>query len=145
MSSHHNIEKEPTPKSRIFLVEDNRVFRSAVQQHLENFGSYTVIPTETAEAALALLEIDPKPSLVITDYNLRSVGGQMTGIDLARRLRTHKKEMLRKIPILLLSLEEDLDIQYPEVINELDVIYVDKDTPPEELLNAVASSLKTQS
>lgn len=136
-------EAEPQPKARIFLVEDHPIFRAAVQQQLEGSG-YTVIPTTTAEEALALMEVDPKPSLVVTDYNLRSAGGQLTGIDLARRLRTHEKETLRNIPIVLLSAVEDLDVDSPEILKELEIGYVDKNDPPEILLDLVDSRLKPQ-
>ena len=102
-------------------------------------------PTATAEDAFVQLEADPKPSLVITDFNLRSAGGQMTGIDLIRALRIHENEELRTIPIILLSSEtqEDFESIDQGIFEELKVKYVDKNTPPAQLMDAVAASLKT--
>lgn len=69
---------------RIFLIDDHPVFRHGLRQLLEAESGLAVCgEAEDAPGALASLQADDLPDLVLVDVSLPSSGG----IDLVRRLR----------------------------------------------------------
>jgi len=64
------------------IVEDEGLVRMMAADMLEDAG-FDVVETATADAALAILEIEPTISVLFTDIELP---GSMTGLDLAGRV-----------------------------------------------------------
>jgi len=91
-------ERPPT-RASVLLVEDDRSVRRYLEVTLQRAG-YEVI---TAEDGLAGMQcaLTTKVDIVITD----AVMPEMTGHQLARFLRNHKK--LAKLPIILLTGQEN--------------------------------------
>ncbi|MGK7867568.1 ATP-binding protein [Falsiroseomonas sp. E2-1-a20] len=88
-----------TPPSRILLVDDDALIARSTADMLEDLG-HTVVAADNAPMALALLEGDPRVSLLLTDFAMPG----MTGLELAlaaRRLRPG-------LPVLLASGFADL-------------------------------------
>ena len=79
----------------ILVVEDEKDIREMLAFSLERAG-FTVIPSETAEQALTLLE-GPLPGLVIIDWMLPG----MSGVELARTLR--RDPLTSDLPLLMLT------------------------------------------
>src|SRR3990170_1910532 len=138
-------EREPQPRPRIFLVEAHQQMREAMLLFLKG-QNRLVITAQTAEAALELLEVDPEPALVITDLSFRSASGKLSGIDLARKLRSHAQQKLRQIPLILFTGEsrQNLELDQPGLVDELGISYFSKDEAPEKLESLIDSLLNPQ-
>ena len=109
----------------ILVVEDEKDIREMLAFSLERAG-FTVIPSETAEQALALLE-GPLPGLVIIDWMLPGMGG----VELARRLR--RDPITSDLPLLMLTArgeEADKLKSFDAGIDD----YVTKPFSPRELI-----------
>ena len=84
----------PAPRSaRILLVEDDPTVAEATQDLLRDMG-FDTRWADDATAALALVESDPKLSLVLSDVVMP---GGLSGLDLARTLRDRRPEL----PVIL--------------------------------------------
>lgn len=87
--------------TRILIVEDNEVMRSALEQFLEDWPEFEVVgAVERAEEALEYLSGAGTADLVLADTRLP---GGMSGIDLVRRLRDTWPEL----PCLMYSGHEE--------------------------------------
>lgn len=84
---------------RIYIVEDDENIREMIQMALRSF-SYDVAPFDNAEDALAALESNTLPALVIFDIMLP----KMSGLDATRKLRESSKT--KKIPVMLLTAKD---------------------------------------
>ncbi len=82
---------------RILIVDDNDVLRNLLAQCLE-YAGYTPIGAESAEAALALMQLDP-PDLCVVDHMMPG----MTGAELIRAMRASQDARLRALPAIGLS------------------------------------------
>ena len=109
----------------ILVVEDEKDIREMLAFSLERAG-FTVIPSETAEQALALLD-GPLPGLVIIDWMLPG----MSGVELARKLR--RDSLTSDLPLLMLTArgeEADKLKSFDAGIDD----YVTKPFSPRELI-----------
>ena len=109
----------------ILVVEDERDIREMLAFSLERAG-FTVIASETAEQALAMLE-GPLPGLVIIDWMLPG----MSGVELARALR--RDPLTSDLPLLMLTArgeEADKLKSFDAGIDD----YVTKPFSPRELI-----------
>ncbi|MXY52618.1 MAG: phosphate regulon transcriptional regulatory protein PhoB [Gammaproteobacteria bacterium] len=109
----------------ILVVEDEKDIREMLAFSLERAG-FTVIPSETAEQALAFLE-GPLPGLVIIDWMLPG----MSGVELARKLR--RDPLTSDLPLLMLTArgeEADKLKSFDAGIDD----YVTKPFSPRELI-----------
>lgn len=109
----------------ILVVEDEKDIREMLAFSLERAG-FTVIPSETAEQALALLD-GPLPGLVIIDWMLPG----MSGVELARTLR--RDPITADLPLLMLTArgeEADKLKSFDAGIDD----YVTKPFSPRELI-----------
>ncbi|MBL6454130.1 response regulator [Belnapia sp. T6] len=85
----------PAPGSGpLLLVEDEAPLRRLAERVLARAG-HEVLPAESAEAALDLLEDSPPPALLVSDVAMPG----MDGVELARRLR----QRWPSLPVVLLS------------------------------------------
>ena len=79
----------------VLVVEDDFFVRCDVAGCLREAG-YTVIETESGEAAIALCKSEMTIDMVFTDINL---GGPATGWDVAKRFRSEQPDM----PVVYMS------------------------------------------
>ena len=79
----------------VLVVEDDFFVRCDVAGCLREAG-YTVIETESGEAAIALCKSEITIDIVFTDINL---GGTATGWDVAKRFRSEQPDM----PVVYMS------------------------------------------
>jgi CheY-like chemotaxis protein len=79
----------------VLVVEDDFFVRCDVAGCLREAG-YTVIETESGEAAIALCKSEMTIDMVLTDINL---GGTATGWDVAKRFRSEQPDM----PVVYMS------------------------------------------
>ena len=89
-----------TPPFRVWLIEDNALFRRTVGRILEALpGIVAVEGFSSAEAALEKLAIGPAPGTVLVDVGLPGIDG----IECIRRLKAHAPAT----QILVLTVFED--------------------------------------
>ena len=79
----------------VLVVEDDFFVRCDVAGCLREAG-YTVVETESGEAAIALCKSEMTIDMVFTDINL---GGTATGWDVAKRFRSEQPDM----PVVYMS------------------------------------------
>jgi two-component system cell cycle sensor histidine kinase/response regulator CckA len=78
----------------VVLVEDEDALRRLAERVLARAG-HAVLPADSAEAALALLEAAARPAILVSDVAMPG----MDGVALARGLRSRWPDL----PVLLLS------------------------------------------
>ena len=118
--------------NRVLLVEDETEIREMLTFSLER-GGFKVVPAETAEQALAILD-GPLPNIVIIDCMLPG----MSGIELARQLR--REALTSDLPLLMLTArgeESDKLKSFDAGIDD----YVTKPFSPKELIARVKALL----
>ncbi len=100
----HTIERmQKNKKHKVLVVDDSVVFRKQLSQMLSNLF-FEVISVAHGEEALAMLDMHPNISLVLTDYNMPV----MNGLELTYEIR--KKYQKSEISILALSSNQDEEI-----------------------------------
>ena len=88
---------------KVLVVDDSMVFRKQIKNMLDNLF-FEVISVAHGEEALAMMQLHPDISLIITDYNMPV----MDGLELTHEIRkTYKKDALS---IIALSSNEDDEI-----------------------------------
>lgn len=87
---------EPSHSLRILVVDDDEEVREALQALLLDWG-YEVKTVASAAAAMASIEADWQPQLVISDYRL---SGERNGIDVLNALR---ERVCSDLPALLIT------------------------------------------
>lgn len=88
---------------RILIVDDSRVVRIALIQHLK--GQYDVREESDGEAAWQSLVVDHSIKAVISDLQMP----KLNGYELLERIRTSKLRRLQQLPFILVSGEETED------------------------------------
>lgn len=88
-------------QSTILVVDDDKMIREVLTEHLTRFG-YSVVTAPSAEAALTILD-HTVPDLILTDVRM----GAMDGIQLCARLKRDPKFQLT--PVILITAVADLD------------------------------------
>lgn len=100
----HTIERMQKNRAhKVLVVDDSVVFRKQLTQMLQNLF-FEVISVAHGEEALAMLELHPTISLVLTDYNMPV----MNGLELTYEIR--KKYDKAELSILALSSNQDEEI-----------------------------------
>ncbi len=84
-----------SPRSKILIVDDERMLRLGLARCMENAG-FETLTAEDGEQALALVRAE-KPGLVVLDVMMRG----MNGLDVCRALRSDPSA--RGIRIVFLS------------------------------------------
>lgn len=88
---------------RILIVDDSRVVRMSLIQHLK--GHYEVREEGDGEAAWQSLVVDHSIRAVISDLQMP----KLNGYELLERMRTSKLRRLQQLPFILVSGEETED------------------------------------
>ena len=117
----------------VLLVEDETDIREMLTFSLER-GGFKVVPAETAEEALQILD-GPLPNVVIIDWMLPG----MSGIDLARTLR--RDPITCDLPLVMLTArgeESDKLKSFDAGIDD----YVTKPFSPKELIARIKALLR---
>jgi DNA-binding response OmpR family regulator len=92
------------PAGRILVVEDDPIIMQLVKDVMEEEG-YSVVTAQDGGKAYRILESDNKFDAGIFDVKMPAI----QGTDLLRYMQTSKR--LRKIPVLVMSGEQDSSIQ----------------------------------
>ncbi|PSC03858.1 hybrid sensor histidine kinase/response regulator [Alsobacter soli] len=111
---------------RILVVDDDRAVRSVTAQFLQELG-HQVIEAESAAEALAAIDADARPDLVIADIAMP----EMNGLELAAHLRSRE----RTAPVLLVTGYADISGR------EIDAAVIHKPFQIQDLDQAVTELL----
>ena len=90
---------------RVLVIDDHRTMRQIVRRLLGQIGIHDVEDAEDGAAALKLLHSPQakQPDLIICDLHME----KMDGMDFCNKLRHDKNEVLRTIPVIILTGEQD--------------------------------------
>ena len=124
-----------TSGSKILMADDDRIVRRIVVAKLSGLG-YDMTQAEDGQEALRLLEDGYVPDLVITD----SLMPRMTGLELARSIRSSSNSDVAKLPIIMLTSRQGEHDVIEGLQTGLDD-YVTKPFSPDELAARVRTAL----
>ncbi len=124
-----------TSGSKILMADDDRIVRRIVVAKLSGLG-YDLTQAEDGQEALRLLEDGFVPDLVITD----SLMPRMTGLELARSIRSSPDADVAKLPIIMLTSRQGEHDVIEGLQTGLDD-YVTKPFSPDELAARVRTAL----
>jgi DNA-binding response OmpR family regulator len=124
-----------TSGSKILMADDDRIVRRIVVAKLSGLG-YDMTQAEDGQEALGLLEGGFVPDLVITD----SLMPRMTGLELARSIRSSPDADVAKLPIIMLTSRHGEHDVIEGLQTGLDD-YVTKPFSPDELAARVRTAL----
>ncbi|HEV2743730.1 MAG TPA: response regulator [Rubrobacter sp.] len=124
-----------TSGSKILIADDDRIVRRIVVAKLSGLG-YDMTQAEDGQEALHLLEDGFVPDLVITD----SLMPRMTGLELARSIRSSPNSDVAKLPIIMLTSRQGEHDVIEGLQTGLDD-YVTKPFSPDELAARVRTNL----
>jgi CheY-like chemotaxis protein len=85
-------------RHNVLLVEDSNTIRHIIQIYLLKL-KLGFLEADRAERGLKLLDTS-SVDLIIADFIMP---GGMDGLELVRRVRTHERESVRRVPIVLLT------------------------------------------
>jgi len=120
-------------KVRILVVEDKKILAQDLVDRLESFGYNTFLgPYDSGESALEA-SLNTIPDIAILDIRLK---GEMTGIQLAKRLNE-----IKKIPIIYLTNQED-EATYNDSVKTLPAAFINKPFTNNELKSAINSAMR---
>ncbi|WP_148714600.1 diguanylate cyclase domain-containing protein [Chitinolyticbacter meiyuanensis] len=97
MQADHELANRP----RILIVDDSRIVRATVRKHLGD--QFDVIEEGDGEAGWRRLLADDTVQLLLSDLTMP----ELDGIGLLTRIRAAGDERLRRLPIIIISGEED--------------------------------------
>jgi DNA-binding response OmpR family regulator len=124
-----------TSGSKILMADDDRIVRRIVVAKLSGLG-YDMTQAEDGQEAMGLLENGFVPDLVITD----SLMPRMTGLELARSIRSSPNADVAKLPIIMLTSRQGEHDVIEGLQTGLDD-YVTKPFSPDELAARVRTAL----
>jgi CheY-like chemotaxis protein len=90
---------------RVLVVDDQRTMRDIIRRLLGQIGVHDVDDAADGEQALEKLHhpTDDKPDIVICDLHME----KMDGMDFCNRVRRDKNDVIRGLPIIILTGERD--------------------------------------
>jgi DNA-binding response OmpR family regulator len=124
-----------TSGSKILIADDDRIVRRIVVAKLSGLG-YDLTQAEDGQQALHLLEGGFVPDLIITD----SLMPRMTGLELARSIRSSPNSDVATLPIIMLTSRQGEHDIIEGLQTGLDD-YVTKPFSPDELAARVRTVL----
>ncbi len=94
-----------TSSIRVLVVDDQRTMRQIVRRLLSQIGVRDVDDAEDGEVALEKLRSPTadKPDIVICDLHME----KMDGMDFCNHVRRDRNDVIRAIPIIILTGEQD--------------------------------------
>jgi len=129
------VSDSPPPGHRILLVDDNEVNREMAREFLE-IGGHTVRTAEDGQQALAMLQADPLPEMVLLDIQMPVMDGPTTLAALRVDPRTAH---LPVVALTALAMSGDKDRLMQQGFNA----YLAKPYQIDALLQVVADMLDT--
>ncbi|HTF81720.1 MAG TPA: sigma-54 dependent transcriptional regulator, partial [Cytophagales bacterium] len=120
--------------TRIFIVEDDKFYRSLLDHHLSLNPDYEVHKFSTGKECLSNLHLNP--DVITLDYSLPDT----TGYEILRKIRSNNKD----IPVIIVSGQDDIGTAV-ELLKEGAYDYITKDAnTPSKLWNALLKVRETQ-
>ncbi|HKI69025.1 MAG TPA: response regulator transcription factor [Verrucomicrobiae bacterium] len=100
MAETNNITTSPLARtSRVFIVDDHKMFRDGLRQLIEDDASFTVCG-DAADAEEAMRSIrETKPDVVLVDISLPG----SNGLDLIKSIRSEDEDL----PVLVVSMHDE--------------------------------------
>jgi CheY-like chemotaxis protein len=94
-----------TSSIRVLVVDDQRTMREIIRRLLSQLGVHDVQDAEDGEQALEKLHnpTTGQPDLVICDLHM----DKMDGMDFCNQMRRDKNDVIRGLPIIILTGEKD--------------------------------------
>ncbi len=94
-----------TSSIRVLVVDDPRTMREIIRRFLSQIGVDDVDDAEDGERALEKLHhpTTDKPDIIICDLHME----KMDGMDFCNRVRRDKNDVIRGLPIIILTGELD--------------------------------------
>ncbi len=122
--------------TKVLVIEDDSFLLSIITKKLSKSG-YTVY--EAVDGEKALEQIDKiEPNIVLLDIILPAING----FEVLEKIRSHKKENIKKVPVLMLSnLGEDNDIKKAKDMGANDYL-VKAHFTTEEIIEKIEKTLK---
>ncbi|MBI2271153.1 MAG: response regulator [Bacteroidetes bacterium] len=91
---------------KIFVVDDDPMYRQALEHRFRNYPGYRVYSFKTGEECFKHIHVID-PDIIILDYSLnKSTPNAMNGVEILKRLKNIKPQ----IPVLMLSGQENITI-----------------------------------
>ena len=126
---------DTTSLPRVLIVDDSRIVRVTLIKHLK--GHYEFTEAGDGEAGWAALLADESVQIVLTDLSMP----KLDGYGLIERIRASDVERIKRIPVVLISGEEDeASRNKAKSLGASDFITKGIGTP--ELLSRIASLVK---
>ena len=121
---------------RLLIADDHAILRAGLRALLEQRGAEAEVVGEAASVDEAVVLADRlRPDLVLMD--LRFAGEERTGVDATRLIRA-----LEDPPHVLVVTNYDTDSEILRAVEAGASGYILKDTPPDELWQAVTSAAR---
>ena len=133
MKKRKSVHRTPTLPGPVFVVDDNPVLSELAAAVLGSAGHEVRHFTDPKAVIEALNEADPKPTFLVTDYEM----GEMNGLELIRSL--HKVHPSLKTLLLSGSVDSSMVSLHPGEVHR----FLGKPYEPAELKNLVAELLRT--
>lgn len=122
-----------SPLPRILVADDSRIVRATIKKHLT--GVFDIIEACDGEEAWAMLQQAPDVKVLISDLGMPN----LDGFGLLRRVRECDNALIRNLPFIVISGEEEEEIKHKAV--ELGASdFITKSTDRTELIARVSAN-----
>ncbi|MFO1385648.1 MAG: diguanylate cyclase [Chitinivorax sp.] len=127
-----------SPLPRIVVADDSRIVRATIKKHLN--GVFDIVEACDGEEAWALLQHETDIQVLISDLGMPN----LDGFGLLERVRSSDNPLIRKLPFIVISGEEEESVKLKAV--ELGASdFITKSTDRTELIARVsANALRAQ-
>ena len=133
MKKRKSARRDPTGGGSVFVVDDNIMLAEFAARVLEAAG-FTVVHFSDPQAVLrAINEADPKPAVLVTDYEM----GKMNWLELIHSLQ--KVHPALKTVLLSGTVDGSILLNHPARVNR----FLGKPYEPVQLQKVVAELLRT--
>ncbi|MBB5019247.1 diguanylate cyclase (GGDEF)-like protein [Chitinivorax tropicus] len=129
---------DSTPASslpRILVADDSRIVRATIRKHLS--GVFDIIEAVDGEDAWSILKAHPNIQVLISDLGMPN----LDGFGLLQRIRTTEDAQLRKLPVIVISGDEEEEVKRRAVgMGASD--FITKSTDRTELIARVTANVQ---
>ncbi len=123
-----------TPKAKIAIIDDHRLFRFGISAILTSEPSFIVTGDYSTSAELLAAIPSTNPTLVVSDLSL----GKESGLDLIKKIKS-----LYRIKILVMSMHKD-EFHIANAVEHGCDGYLYKDDKPEEVIEAIKAIMNNE-
>ncbi len=132
MKEHESTKPDPAPRGVVFVVDDNALLVEFTASILEADGYSIRRFTDPKVALGAIRDTNPKPAVLITDYEM----GELNGLDLI--LFSHKIHPSLKTILVSGTVDGSITLTHPAKVHH----FLGKPYDPAQLRKTVAELMK---